>query len=138
MSMALTGFPDWGDRTDHCIHLYVSRAYLLRDPWSPDRHFHGVDDLFGRQARIQIFCWGLRWNIISYRLGTNGWVLIPVGLVYFLIYLFPFQLCSSEVLPGSAWPASALPGALEPEMSRSLAGPQPPGVGLLGWGGWFW
>ncbi len=28
--------------------------------------------------------------IISYRLGTNGWMLIPVGLVYFLIYYFLF------------------------------------------------
>jgi PTS system N-acetylglucosamine-specific IIC component len=30
--------------------------------------------------------------IISYRLGTNGWVLLPVGLVYFLIYYFLFSL----------------------------------------------
>jgi len=29
--------------------------------------------------------------IISYRLGTNGWVLLPVGLVYFLIYYFLFS-----------------------------------------------
>jgi PTS system N-acetylglucosamine-specific IIC component len=29
--------------------------------------------------------------IISYRLGTNGWMLIPVGLVYFLIYYFLFS-----------------------------------------------
>ena len=28
--------------------------------------------------------------IISYRLGTNGWMLIPVGFVYFLIYYFLF------------------------------------------------
>jgi PTS system N-acetylglucosamine-specific IIC component len=27
----------------------------------------------------------------SYRLGTNGWMLIPVGLVYFLIYYFLFS-----------------------------------------------
>jgi PTS system N-acetylglucosamine-specific IIC component len=29
--------------------------------------------------------------IISYRLGTNGWVLIPVGLVYFILYYFIFS-----------------------------------------------
>jgi PTS system N-acetylglucosamine-specific IIC component len=29
--------------------------------------------------------------IISYRLGTNGWMLLPVGLVYFLIYYFLFS-----------------------------------------------
>jgi N-acetylglucosamine PTS system EIICBA or EIICB component len=29
--------------------------------------------------------------IISYRLGTNGWVLIPVGFAYFLIYYFLFS-----------------------------------------------
>jgi N-acetylglucosamine PTS system EIICBA or EIICB component len=29
--------------------------------------------------------------IISYRLGTNGWMLIPVGFVYFLIYYFLFS-----------------------------------------------
>jgi PTS system N-acetylglucosamine-specific IIC component len=28
--------------------------------------------------------------IISYRLGTNGWMLIPVGLAYFVIYYFLF------------------------------------------------
>jgi N-acetylglucosamine PTS system EIICBA or EIICB component len=29
--------------------------------------------------------------LISYRLGTNGWMLIPVGLAYFLIYYFLFS-----------------------------------------------
>jgi PTS system N-acetylglucosamine-specific IIC component len=29
--------------------------------------------------------------LISYRLGTNGWMLIPVGLVYFLLYYFLFS-----------------------------------------------
>jgi N-acetylglucosamine PTS system EIICBA or EIICB component len=29
--------------------------------------------------------------IISYRLGTNGWVLIPVGFVYFILYYFIFS-----------------------------------------------
>ena len=36
------------------------------------------------------FSAGLFDYIISYRLGTNGWVLLPVGLVYFLIYYFLF------------------------------------------------
>ena len=29
--------------------------------------------------------------IISYRLGTNGWMLIPVGFAYFIIYYFLFS-----------------------------------------------
>ena len=37
------------------------------------------------------FSAGLFDYIISYRLGTNGWVLLPVGLVYFLIYYFLFS-----------------------------------------------
>jgi phosphotransferase system glucose/maltose/N-acetylglucosamine-specific IIC component len=57
------------------------------DPSNPDRHSYGVDELFGRQARIHILCRAFDY-IISYRLGTNGWMLIPVGLVYFLIYYF--------------------------------------------------
>ncbi len=40
------------------------------------------------------FSAGLFDYVISYRLGTNGWVLLPVGLVYFLIYysLFSFAI----------------------------------------------
>ncbi len=64
--------------------------------------------------------------IISYKLGTNGWVLIPVGLAYFLIYYFLFSFAirkfnvatpgraeepSSEGVPVTADPA-ALAGAV--------------------------
>jgi N-acetylglucosamine PTS system EIICBA or EIICB component len=70
--------------------------------------------------------------IISYRLGTNGWMLIPVGFAYFIIYYFLFSFAirkfnlatpgraeaavepSAEGIPapaGAAAPAGA-PGAL--------------------------
>jgi PTS system N-acetylglucosamine-specific IIC component len=56
--------------------------------------------------------------IISYRLGTNGWMLIPVGLVYFLIYYFIFSFAIRKfnlATPGRAEaslepPAEAVPG----------------------------
>jgi N-acetylglucosamine PTS system EIICBA or EIICB component len=56
--------------------------------------------------------------IISYRLGTNGWMLIPVGFVYFLIYYFLFSFAIRKfnlATPGRAEaslepPAEAVPG----------------------------
>ena len=68
--------------------------------------------------------------IISYRLGTNGWVLIPVGLVYFILYYFIFSFAirkfnlatpgrgeasmepSAEEVPAAASAAAAQGGAL--------------------------
>jgi N-acetylglucosamine PTS system EIICBA or EIICB component len=68
--------------------------------------------------------------IISYRLGTNGWVLIPVGLVYFILYYFIFSFAirkfnlatpgrgeasmepSAEEIPAAASAAAAQGGAL--------------------------
>jgi PTS system N-acetylglucosamine-specific IIC component len=43
--------------------------------------------------------------IISYKLGTNGWVLIPVGIAYFIIYyvLFSFAIRKFNIAtPGRA------------------------------------
>jgi len=53
--------------------------------------------------------------IISYRLGTNGWMLLPVGLVYFLIYYFLFSFAIRKfnlATPGRA-EASLEPSAEE-------------------------
>ena len=67
---------------------------------------------------------------ISYRLGTNGWVLIPVGMVYFILYYFIFSFAirkfnlatpgrdeaslepSAEEVPAAASAAAAQGGAL--------------------------
>jgi N-acetylglucosamine PTS system EIICBA or EIICB component len=68
--------------------------------------------------------------IISYRLGTNGWVLIPVGMVYFILYYFIFSFAirkfnlatpgrdeasmepSAEEVPAAASAAAAQGGAI--------------------------
>jgi PTS system N-acetylglucosamine-specific IIC component len=64
--------------------------------------------------------------IISYRLGTNGWVLIPVGLVYFILYYFIFSFAirkfnlatpgrgeaSAEEVPAATGAAPTQGGAL--------------------------
>jgi PTS system N-acetylglucosamine-specific IIC component len=62
--------------------------------------------------------------IISYKLGTNGWLLIPVGLAYFLIYylLFSFTIRKFNVAtpgraevpvePGATADPAALAGAV--------------------------
>src|SRR4029450_10438122 len=52
--------------------------------------------------------------IISYRLGTNGWMLIPVGFAYFIIYYFLFSFAIRKfnlATPGRAEAASLEPGA---------------------------
>ncbi len=62
--------------------------------------------------------------IISYRLGTNGWVLIPVGLVYFLIYYFLFSFAIRKfnlATPGRA-EASLEPSAEEVPTASGVAG----------------
>jgi N-acetylglucosamine PTS system EIICBA or EIICB component len=64
--------------------------------------------------------------IISYRLGTNGWLLIPVGLVYALIYYFLFSFAIRKfnlATPGRA----AVP--LEPSAEEVPAASGVPGGG---------
>jgi PTS system N-acetylglucosamine-specific IIC component len=56
--------------------------------------------------------------IISYRLGTNGWMLIPVGLVYFLIYYFLFSFAIRKfnlATPGRAEAALEAPAPQKPD-----------------------
>src|SRR6516164_789576 len=53
--------------------------------------------------------------IISYRLGTNGWMLIPVGLVYFLIYYFLFSFAIRKF-------NLATPGRAEASVETSAEG----------------
>jgi N-acetylglucosamine PTS system EIICBA or EIICB component len=55
--------------------------------------------------------------IISYRLGTNGWMLIPVGLVYFLIYYFLFSFAIRKF-------NLATPGRAEAALELSAEGVQ--------------
>src|SRR4051812_46727697 len=60
--------------------------------------------------------------IISYRLSTNGWLLIPVGLAYFAIYYFLFSFAIRKfnlATPGRA-PAEAV--AEEPSAAGVAAG----------------
>jgi len=55
--------------------------------------------------------------IISYKLGTNGWMLIPVGLVYFLIYYFLFSFAIRKfnlATPGRAEAALEAPAEAVP------------------------
>ncbi len=76
--------------------------------------------------------------IISYRLGTNGWMLIPVGLVYFLIYYFLFSFAIRKfnlATPGRAdaslEPASeaaSVPGGIP-----DIGGAQAPLAGAVGY-----
>ena len=74
------------------------------------------------------FSAGLFDYIISYRLGTNGWVLLPVGLVYFLIYYFLFLFAIRKfnlATPGRA-EASLEPSAEEVPIGSGLAGGEAP------------
>jgi PTS system N-acetylglucosamine-specific IIC component len=60
--------------------------------------------------------------IISYRLGTNGWMLIPVGFAYFIIYYFLFSFAIRKfnlATPGRAEAAALEPGA---EAAAPVAG----------------
>jgi PTS system N-acetylglucosamine-specific IIC component len=63
--------------------------------------------------------------IISYRLGTNGWVLLPVGLVYFLIYYFLFSFAIRKfnlATPGRAEEDPVVGAADGGEAPVALAG----------------
>ena len=76
--------------------------------------------------------------IISYRLGTNGWMLIPVGLVYFLIYYFLFSFAIRKfnlATPGRAdaslepaAEAASVPGGIP-----DIGGAQAPLAGAVGY-----
>ena len=76
--------------------------------------------------------------IISYRLGTNGWMLIPVGLVYFLIYYFLFSFAIRKfnlATPGRA-EASLEPAAeavAVPGGTPDTGGAQAPLAGAVGY-----
>jgi PTS system N-acetylglucosamine-specific IIC component len=74
--------------------------------------------------------------IISYRLGTNGWMLIPVGLVYFLIYYFLFSFAIRKfnlATPGRA-EASLEPSAeAVPGGTPDTGGAQAPLAGAVGY-----
>ena len=75
--------------------------------------------------------------IISYRLGTNGWMLIPVGLVYFLIYYFLFSFAIRKfnlATPGRA-EASLEPAAEGVPVTGGAAGPRRGRSGCSCWGG---
>jgi N-acetylglucosamine PTS system EIICBA or EIICB component len=63
--------------------------------------------------------------IISYRLGTNGWVLLPVGLVYFLIYYFLFSFAIRKF-------NLATPGRAEEEPVGGASGGAETPVALAG------
>ena len=66
--------------------------------------------------------------IISYRLGTNGWILLPVGLVYFLIYYFLFSFAIRKfnlATPGRA-EASLEPSAEEVPVGGAAGGGEAP------------
>jgi PTS system N-acetylglucosamine-specific IIC component len=70
--------------------------------------------------------------IISYRLGTNGWVLIPVGFVYFILYYFIFSFAIRKfnlATPGRG-EASMEPSAEEVPAAARAPGAQ--GGALVG------
>ena len=58
--------------------------------------------------------------IISYRLGTNGWMLIPVGFAYFIIYYFLFSFAIRKF-------NLATPGRAEASLEPSAEGVSVPG-----------
>jgi N-acetylglucosamine PTS system EIICBA or EIICB component len=71
--------------------------------------------------------------IISYRLGTNGWMLIPVGLAYALIYYFLFSFAIRKfnlATPGRA-EASLESTAQEVPAASGVPGAEAP-VALAG------
>jgi N-acetylglucosamine PTS system EIICBA or EIICB component len=70
--------------------------------------------------------------IISYRLGTNGWVLIPVGFVYFILYYFIFSFAIRKfnlATPGRG-EASMEPSA--EEVPAGASAPTAQGGALVG------
>lgn len=64
--------------------------------------------------------------IISYKLATNGWMLIPVGLVYFLIYYFLFSFAIRKfnlATPGRAEAPAETAGEEEPVSEPATGAP---------------
>jgi N-acetylglucosamine PTS system EIICBA or EIICB component len=62
--------------------------------------------------------------IISYKLGTKGWMLIPVGCAYFIIYYFLFSFAIRKF-------NIATPGRAEAAVEPSAEGvPAPAGAGV--------
>jgi N-acetylglucosamine PTS system EIICBA or EIICB component len=71
--------------------------------------------------------------IISYKLATNGWLLIPVGLVYFSIYYFLFSFAIRKfnlATPGRAEVGSEKAGQQAPE-TLPAAGAETEAVGFI-------
>jgi N-acetylglucosamine PTS system EIICBA or EIICB component len=66
--------------------------------------------------------------IISYRLGTNGWMLLPVGLVYFLIYclLFSFAIRKFNLATPGRAEATPEPSAEEVPVGGAAGGAETP------------
>lgn len=61
-------------------------------------------------------------SIISYRLSTNGWLLIPVGLAYFAIYYFLFRFAIRKFNLATPGRAAAETVAEEPSAAGAPAG----------------
>ena len=112
---------DWGDRTVEFTFMFLAPILYV---------IHGI--LTGISMALMTFL-GVRLGftfsagafdyIISYRLGTNGWMLIPVGLVYFLIYYFLFSFAIRKfnlATPGRA-EASLEPSAEEVPVTGGAA-----------------
>jgi PTS system N-acetylglucosamine-specific IIC component len=68
---------------------------------------------------------------ISYKLATNGWLLIPVGLVYFLIYYFLFSFAIRKFNLATPGRAEAAEGGEEVPETAPVAG-APAGAALVG------
>jgi PTS system N-acetylglucosamine-specific IIC component len=69
--------------------------------------------------------------IISYRLATNGWMLIPVGLVYFLIYYFLFSFAIRKF--NLATPGRADAGAEKADETAPAVEPVGAASGAIGY-----
>jgi len=71
--------------------------------------------------------------IISYKLATNGWLLIPVGLVYFLVYYFLFGFAIRKfnlATPGRAEAVAEKADAGAPE-TQPAVGAETEAVGFI-------
>lgn len=60
--------------------------------------------------------------IVSYRLSTNGWMLIPVGLAYFAVYYFLFSFAIRKLNLATPGRAAAEAVAEEPSAAGVAAG----------------
>jgi len=71
--------------------------------------------------------------IISYKLATNGWLLIPVGLIYFLVYYFLFSFAIRKfnlATPGRA-EAVAAKAAQDAPQTELAVGAEAKAVGFI-------